>query len=40
MATALVTGITTLLFNWTMLNYVGESGVAAITIIYVRVDVC
>ena len=33
MATALVTGITTLLFNWTMLNYVGESGVAAITII-------
>lgn len=33
MATALVTGITTLLFNWTMLHYVGESGVAAITII-------
>ena len=33
MATALVTGITTLIFNWTMLNYVGEDGVAAITII-------
>lgn len=33
MATALVTGITTLLFNWTMLKYVGEDGVAAITII-------
>ena len=33
MATALVTGITTLIFNWTMLRYVGENGVAAITII-------
>ncbi len=33
MATACVTGIVTLLFNWTMLRYVGESGVAAITII-------
>ena len=33
MATALVTGITTLIFNWTMLKYVGEDGVAAITII-------
>lgn len=33
MATALVTGITTLLFNWTMLKYAGENGVAAITII-------
>lgn len=33
MATALVTGIVTLMFNWTMLNYVGENGVAAITII-------
>lgn len=33
MATALVTGITTLIFNWTMLKYVGENGVAAITII-------
>lgn len=33
MATALVTGITTLLFNWTMLKYVGENGIAAITII-------
>ena len=33
MATALVTGITTLLFNWSMLKYVGEDGVAAITII-------
>ena len=33
MATALVTGITTLMFNWTMLKYVGEDGVAAITII-------
>ncbi len=33
MATALVTGIITLLFNWTMLRYVGENGVAAITII-------
>ena len=33
MATALVTGITTLVFNWTMLKYVGENGIAAITII-------
>jgi Na+-driven multidrug efflux pump len=33
MATALVTGIVTLMFNWTMLHYVGEDGVAAITII-------
>lgn len=33
MATALVTGITTLIFNWTMLTYVGQDGVAAITII-------
>lgn len=33
MAGALVTGITTLIFNWTMLRYVGEDGVASITII-------
>ncbi len=33
MATALVTGIVTLMFNWTMLHYVGEDGVAAVTII-------
>ena len=33
MATALVTGIITILFNWTMLHYVGEDGVAAVTII-------
>ncbi len=33
MATALVTGIITLMFNWTMLRYVGENGVAAVTII-------
>lgn len=33
MATALVTGIVTMMFNWTMLRYVGENGVAAITII-------
>lgn len=33
MAGALVTGITTLIFNWTMLRYVGEDGIAAITII-------
>lgn len=33
MATAFVTGITTLMFNWTMLKYVGEDGIAAITII-------
>lgn len=29
MATALVTGIVTMMFNWTMLHYVGEDGVAA-----------
>ena len=29
MATALVTGIITMMFNWTMLYYVGEDGVAA-----------
>ncbi len=33
MATSLVTGIITLMFNWTMLTYVGEDGVAAVTII-------
>ena len=33
MATALVTGIVTMMFNWTMLHYVGEEGVAAVTII-------
>ncbi len=33
MATALVTGIITMMFNWTMLRYVGEAGVAAVTII-------
>ena len=33
MATALVTGIITMMFNWTMLKYVGEDGVAAVTII-------
>ena len=33
MATALVTGIITMMFNWTMLHYVGEYGVAAVTII-------
>lgn len=33
MATALVTGIVTLMFNWTMLKYAGEDGVAAVTII-------
>lgn len=33
MATTLVTGIITLVFNWTMLKYVGEDGVAAVTII-------
>ena len=33
MATALVTGIVTMMFNWTMLKFVGEDGVAAITII-------
>lgn len=33
MATALVTGIITMAFNWTMLHYVGEDGIAAVTII-------
>ncbi len=33
MATALVTGIITMMFNWTMLAYAGEDGVAAVTII-------
>lgn len=33
MATALVTGIITMMFNWTMLSYAGEDGVAAVTII-------
>ena len=33
MATALVTGIITMMFNWTMLHYVGEDGVSAVTII-------
>lgn len=33
MATALVTGIITMMFNRTMLRYVGEDGVAAVTII-------
>ena len=33
MATTLVTGIVTMMFNWTMLHYVGEDGVAAVTII-------
>ena len=33
MATALVTGIITMMFNWTILHYVGEDGVAAVTII-------
>ena len=33
MATALVTGIVTMMFNWTMLHYVGENGIAAVTII-------
>ncbi|MCI8483101.1 MAG: MATE family efflux transporter [Lachnospiraceae bacterium] len=33
MAAALVTGIITMMFNWTMLRYVGENGVAAVTII-------
>lgn len=33
MATALVTGIITMMFNWTILRYVGEDGVAAVTII-------
>ena len=33
MATALVTGIITMMFNWTMLRYAGENGVAAVTIV-------
>lgn len=33
MATALVTSIITMIFNWSMLHYVGEDGVAAVTII-------
>ena len=33
MATALVTGIITMMFNWMLLYYVGENGVAAVTII-------
>ncbi len=33
MATALVTGIITMMFNWTMLHYMGEEGIAAVTII-------
>ncbi|MCI8950649.1 MAG: MATE family efflux transporter [Lachnospiraceae bacterium] len=33
MATALVSGIITMMFNWTMLTYIGEDGVAAVTII-------
>ncbi len=33
MATSLVTGIVTMMFNWIMLKYAGEDGVAAITII-------
>lgn len=33
MATSLTSGIVTLIFNWMMLRYVGENGVAAITII-------
>ncbi len=33
MAAALVTGIITMMFNWTMLRFVGEDGVAAVTII-------
>lgn len=33
MATVLVTGIITMMFNWTMLRYIGEDGVAAVTII-------
>ena len=32
-ATGIVTGIITMMFNWTMLRYVGENGVAAVTII-------
>lgn len=33
MAASLVTGITTMMFNWTMLRHVGEDGIAAITIV-------
>ena len=33
MAAALVPGIITMMFNWTMLHYIGENGVAAVTII-------
>ena len=33
MATALVPGIVTMMFNWMMLHYVGEDGIAAVTII-------
>lgn len=33
MAAALVTGIITMMFNWTMLHYAGEDGVAAVTVI-------
>lgn len=33
MAATLVTGIITLMFNWTMLKFAGENGVAAVTII-------
>ena len=33
MATALVSGIITMMFNWTMLTFVGEDGIAAVTII-------
>lgn len=33
MATTLVSGIITLVFNWSILNYAGEDGVAAVTII-------
>lgn len=33
LVTNLAMAVTTLLFNWTMLKYIGESGVAAITVI-------
>ena len=33
MATALVTGIVTMMFNWMMLAFAGEDGVAALTVI-------
>ncbi len=33
MASALVTGIITMMFNWTMLRYAGEDGVAAVTVV-------